>query len=496
MNTLYMELFSAIENGDVEAVSAAIQNGADIEYECHDIGHEEYKGITPLMWAACCSEEACVECLIKAGADVNHQCDMWSPLAVAVHNLTYDCDEKYIIPVIRLLIAAGADVNVIEPGLLRKGTLAMQAANWGKANILKILLDAGADSNAVDELGNTALHMNALDSSCSSAAVVSLLLEAGADPNILTQSSELPSALMIYCSNSDCQECVKLLLDAGADVTVENAEGWTALDVALEERWYGYSDSRSIEDRIDLCEILLAAGADGELALLYSVWLDDEEGAQILLECKVNPDITEAKTGLPLLVKAVQMKNIKMLRLLLEHGAEIEVTDSVGNTALMMAIKDNYVDGVRLLTRAGANWEWVNEEGFCPAEYIEEKEPTTEEEEQIQKLYYAGMRHDMYSPLEKIAKAGDVKALENLLNEKEWTEENKQDALFAAAYGLSSDCVRLLLQKITDKSHASLCLEYASELGALILFDEERSAKQNDIEEIRKIADKIESDCM
>lgn len=78
----------------------------------------------------------------------------------------------------KTLLKAGADVNKQSP----LGTPLMNAStNAWNIDIVKLLIDSGADLNALDKNGRTALFYAAL---AGNTEIIDTLLQAGADPNI------------------------------------------------------------------------------------------------------------------------------------------------------------------------------------------------------------------------------------------------------------------------------------------------------------------------
>src|SRR5262245_17672659 len=93
-------LHEAAKNGDLAAITAALDAGADID--------EQHKGATPLFLAVRSGHAEAAELLIERGADVNHASAIGLPITVAV--LTNAAD------MIQLLLRHGADANAAARG--------------------------------------------------------------------------------------------------------------------------------------------------------------------------------------------------------------------------------------------------------------------------------------------------------------------------------------------------------------------------------------------
>ncbi|KAG0647998.1 Ankyrin repeat-rich membrane-spanning [Hyphodiscus hymeniophilus] len=160
------------------------------------------------------------------------------------------------------------------------------------------------------------------------------LLESGADPNLCGKHG--PVALLIAAKEGDL-EAVKSLLSFGADVDWKDSAGDTALIVA--SRWR----------HAHVAHYLLKHGAEvnarndkGGTALLVAARHDCVEVVEVLLQ--KGADITARdRKGLGVLHRAVEGKwlveqvpasvKARMLKVLLEAGADPAVKDGKGKTA-------------------------------------------------------------------------------------------------------------------------------------------------------------------
>lgn len=129
-------LHEAAKNGDLTALAAALDAGADVE--------EQDKGATALILAVRSGQTEAVELLIRRGASVNKESGLGLPLTAAVLKGSPD--------LIRLLVAHGADPNAAS-----RGERMLHFAVAGDClDCVRTLVEAGADVNAIWVRGDPA----------------------------------------------------------------------------------------------------------------------------------------------------------------------------------------------------------------------------------------------------------------------------------------------------------------------------------------------------
>lgn len=224
---------------------------------------------TPLNFAIHDRNQALVQELIRAGANINRPCQCWgSPLCLAVLR---GCDDT-----VRKLISSGADINCTDhPHLWKVLKVARHnqvlnskvnatytplwlASAQGHLGIVLQLLTAGAD-----------VHISGTDTWCKEkstpfAAAVSRmhinicveLIKAGAKPSVgWSKDVELFTA----CKAGDVKS-VRALLSIGADVTMTSANGDTPLMAMCRLRLNTFREAR-IKDYTEIVLLLLCHGS-------------------------------------------------------------------------------------------------------------------------------------------------------------------------------------------------------------------------------------------
>ncbi len=272
---------------------------------------------------------------------------------------------------IRKLVAQNADVNAPQSD----GATALHwAVELDDLEMADILIAAGANVKARNRFDITPLALACLNGS---AAMIEKLLKAGAEPNApLSALGETPVMLAARTGKTDA---VKTLLDHSASVNVrENSKGHTALMWAAEESHPG------------VVELLLEHGADpnarsnpetapaprrgggGGGGQNQAQAGAGQRGASPAAPktCPAKnaprPEVVFGQTGgatrthatgggcITALIFAARQNDKESARILLEHGADINLTMADGTSALVAAIINAHYELAAFLLEKGA----------------------------------------------------------------------------------------------------------------------------------------------
>jgi ankyrin repeat protein len=358
-------LIDAVRAGDRAAVARLIRTpGA--------VNAAEADGTTALHAAAWSDTPELVDVLLRAGADAR-AANRYGVTALSLAALNRNA------AITRMLLAAGADPNApLEEGQ----TILMAAARAGSADVVELLVEAGADVNARESvLGETALMWAAMENH---GPAVSRLVRRGADidarshvmtfprfkfgDGIVARPTVLPKGgwtALMYAARENAIEAARALADAGADLDATDPDGTSALVFAI------------INGHYDLAQMLAERGADPDVAdvtgatALYAVvdmnTLDETVGrpnpkphatidppalVRTLLVRGADPDARltapvlermhndgdpSLAEGATALMRAAKDADVAVMRILLEHGADVSLRTKTRRTALMFA---------------------------------------------------------------------------------------------------------------------------------------------------------------
>lgn len=171
---------------------------------------------------------------------------------------------------------------------------------------------------------------------------------------------------------------VAALLSAGADPNAVLADppGWRPLGAAIEELEFGGA--------IEVIRLLIRHGADvnapyigSKLTPLHAAMFNENmEVIEMLLNAGADPNALSDEDRSPLRF-AVEQDAIEMAELFLRHGATATINDSggfCGYTALVLAVKKLNIKMIKLLLDAGADPEATDSDGLTPRDHLPSRE--------------------------------------------------------------------------------------------------------------------------
>ncbi len=349
--------FRAAAEGDISTLRACLEAGVHVDHVDSNASHRR----TALEHAVCNRQEEAVRFLLAAGANPN------DPHLRILHTTVMQGTPA----ILRLLLEAGARTDWEDD--FHWETAFLWAAEKGKSAMVATWLEfskAEITHCSGDWPLLYPLHLAAREGH---AEVVRLLLRAGADVNLLTEDGMAPLHL---CH----KKLIPQLLAAGAEVNSGRFEHEVDADARMEEFYsqyrYGWTPllCAVLRNDADLVRALLAAGADVTRCLsreggYSSSW---EKGAVPAPSAIIDPEDTNRELYVPRAATALHLAaayaSANILRLLLEHGADVHARTLQGATPLLMAAAAGKTKCVRLLLQAGARHDAADDKGNTPVE--------------------------------------------------------------------------------------------------------------------------------
>jgi ankyrin repeat protein len=349
-------LLNAVELGNTMVFNSVLDTHRNL------VDSADHHGRTPLWYAARYSHVAIVNLLLATGeVRVNGDGD-FAPLLAAIHEANagrhglllratagidtkrgiHDdssqlaLEGKYKIAVVKLLLNAGAEVNIAGTSGYTPLRL---ASGRGYREVVELLLSAGAD------VKDTSLHVASRNGH---KEVVEQLLNAGADVNAKTRGTLYTS--LHTASRKGHKKVVELLLSAGADLDAKDGNLDTPLQAA------------SRNGHTEVVELLLCAGAEldfldgyGRMELHRASEDGHKEVVEFLISSEADVNAEDGTYGTP--IQAASIKGSKeTVELLISAGADMNATSlGTSSTPLDTASRQGFTEVVEVPLSAGAD---------------------------------------------------------------------------------------------------------------------------------------------
>jgi uncharacterized protein len=362
-------LMTATRTGLTAAITLLLDRGAEL-----DARDPEFQQ-TALMLAVREQHPAAVQLLIERGADVNARTRVGDtpkfvppckgtgcgsegvginrgglpdrgrrgPAAGGMTPLLYAARDGRVEEA-RLLVAAGADVELAEANGIRP--LLMALLN-NQLEIARLLLDHGANPNADDFWGRTPLF-----------AAVEYR-------NLDMNNRDEDSPATNYVDREPILAIVEELIAHGANVNAQTRE------VPPSRRWlYSLGDVSWVD-------------FTGQTPFLRAALSGDVAAMRVLLAHGADPNLPTHAGTTPLMAAAgvnwvvaqtyTESKEslLEAIAICFEHGADVNATNSMGLTALLGAANRGSNEIIRVLAERGARLDVVDKEGRSALRWAE-----------------------------------------------------------------------------------------------------------------------------
>lgn len=348
----WLPIYYAIKEDDLCMVRELCQDSEDLT----DLE-------TNLSWAMDNSAFAVLEYLISL---VHERKDVFDNVEI---KLLHDAAANKSVEILDLLLQLGVDVNGQLQGL---SALHFAAMN-GRVAIIQKLLQYKVTVGIHDDNGQTPLHLAA---EADKTEAVEALLKAGSDINAQDEDSQTPT---FTAANHGSVESLKMLLQHEPDISITGYDGWTPLHAGADNLEVtklligaGANPNMPKQDQwtplhlaIDwghpsIAEYLLQHGGDpmlitedGLTTLHLAVGANSREMAVALLGLGVKDYINERGghekyTALHIALDSSSC-DVEMARLLIEHGADVDLRASKDLSTLELAVNARDPEKLNLL---------------------------------------------------------------------------------------------------------------------------------------------------
>lgn len=250
------------------------------------------------------------------------------------------------------IIAAGA---LILASAASAGEIHEAAKNGQVEEVRTLVASDTALINAADDAGNTPLHLACTGGQLEAARV---LIDAGAELDAINKQAMTPLRLAIQ---SVQVETVRLLLDRGSATEDNHPMFGSVMNQAFVITCQRGGDPALVDLLIERGLELDAGKIDalGMAPLDWAVHFSNLPLAQRAVEHGADVNLVCQRLGRPPLVSAVTNGSEGIVSLLLEHDADVSVTDDNGNPPIFYAVDQGRTAILAKLLAYGASTDYI-----------------------------------------------------------------------------------------------------------------------------------------
>ncbi|XP_031564068.1 ankyrin repeat and SAM domain-containing protein 6-like isoform X2 [Actinia tenebrosa] len=323
-------LHTASANGHDNMVRLLLSRGASFDTR-------NGYGWTPLMIAACYGHLMIVGILLQHKADICATNDLGAT--------ALDCAARSgHVQVVLLLIEASSDYEGEQQIFLSNNCFQalLIACQHGHEQVVKLLLEKGTDVNYQDEVtGWTPLMFASLNGHMS---VVQELCEYGADTNSTNILHQTALEIAAIRQRSD----VETFLDRKTTIRPQVPGQKMFRPSIIEAARSG--DIQGLRELLEMSETdVNATDEDGATPLMFASMRGHLNVAHLLIEKGCNINSQDKISGWTALMQATYYRHKQVVKLLLDHSADVNIQADDGCTAFDMASIIGDTDILRLL---------------------------------------------------------------------------------------------------------------------------------------------------
>jgi len=327
-------LFNAAKSNSVNIIQTIVDGGGEIQAR-------DNLGSTAIHAAVRWDAVKSIDKLVALGINVNAQNTSGkSPLAEAAAAGKYDLAKR--------LLELGADPNSCDTEGV---TILMDSIRGLNVDNVKLLLANGANPNMQDINGKNAYHVAA---QMQNREIIRLIRNAGGNPLSRDKNGNTPFSIVLYTDYKVIKEVL------GNTTNITDSDGNTPIHIVVKAN----ASDELLRYLIGLGYPVDTRNADGYTALNWAIEQNDVKTALVLLENGANPFQSIDKKGNNGVTIALANKNKTMLSNIVKYAGNL--SDVQGNTILHYAAKSSTAQIVKTLISYGLDKKVKNVAGDTP----------------------------------------------------------------------------------------------------------------------------------